>query len=109
MLYRFVQLTLIGNSTDGNPPKTLRGQTVEISHKPSIVKASTDGITSTAHQPSTIVWHEGKARHLTPITNVRIVGRNGDVLIEGWKIITNSGHAPSDGANGVKFFVLPVQ
>jgi hypothetical protein len=112
-MHRSVKLTLIENSTAGKPPKTFNDQSCDIEHEPTIYETSADGIKSHARQPTTIVWHEGKAEWfgrnaatgLMAVTNVRIVASDGKVLIDDWELITNPG-VPHNVDRGVEFFVL---
>jgi hypothetical protein len=97
-------ITLVENSTAGNPPKTFDAQTVEITHEADTVVRGVDGRTSIGHHPATIFWLGGTAKNLAGITNVKIVGPNGDVLVDG-ELNTTFG-VPSDVTKGVKFFVL---
>lgn len=104
MVYRSAEVTLIENSTAGNPPKTIAGQTVEIIYVPDIVKTGVDGKTSRARQLSTVTWFGGTAKDVNAITNVRIIGNDGAVLIEGE--LNRNFEPPRDVAEGVEFKVL---
>jgi hypothetical protein len=113
MSHRSVEVTLIENSTAGNPPRKFAGQTCDIEHEPTIYSTGVDGITTHARQPTKVHWHEGKAEWfgrnaatgLMAVTNVKVVASNGVALIDGWELITNPG-VPRDVGNGVEFFVL---
>lgn len=113
MLHRAVEVTLIENSTAGNPPRVSVGQTCEIEHEPTIYSTGVDGITSHARQPTKIVWHEGKAEWfgrdaatgMMAVTNVKIIASDRSPLIDGWELITNPG-IPRNLERGVEFFVL---
>jgi hypothetical protein len=113
MLHRSVEVTLIENSTVGNPPRVFAGQTCDIEHEPTIYSTGVDGITSHARQPTKIIWHEGKvewfgrnaASRLMAVTNVKIIASDDSPLIDAWVLITNP-DIPRNGARGVEFFVL---
>lgn len=113
MLYRSVEVTLIENSTAGNPPRKFAGQTCDIGHEPTVYSTGVDGVTSHARQPTEVLWREGKAEWfgrnaatgLMAVTNVTIVASDGRPLIDAWELITNPG-VPRDIGNGVEFFVL---
>ena len=94
----------VENSTAGIPPKTFAGQTVELTHEPDTIVTSVDGRLSTAHHPSTILWHGGVAKDFANITDVKIVGNNGQVLIDGE--LNRLYEVPRDVAGGVLFLVL---
>src|ERR1700680_3900155 len=112
MLHLAVEITLIENSTAGNPPNVLAGQTWEIEHEPTIHSTGVDGITSHARQPTKIVWHEGKAEWfgrnaatgMMAVTNVKIIASDYSPLIDGWELITNPG-IPRNVDRGVEFLV----
>jgi hypothetical protein len=104
MLSKNVEITLIEHSTAGNPSKVFPSQTVEIIHEPPTVQQSPDGIRAIAHHNSTIFWYSGKARDFLNITDVKIVDRDGAVLIE-WPLNRNF-VLPHDIPGGVKFCVL---
>jgi hypothetical protein len=80
---RIAEITLIENSTAGNPPKILRPQTIDITHVPDTVVRGVDGHIAIGHHPSKVFWMGGTAKDLEHITNVRIVGKDGVVLIDG--------------------------
>lgn len=101
---RIAEITLIENSTAGNPPKIFAAQTVEITHVPDTVQTNTAGIVSRGHHPSTILWVGGTTTDLKNITNVKIVATNGEVLVDG-ELNTYHG-VPHAVPEGVKFFVL---
>jgi hypothetical protein len=103
MTIRNATITLKENSSAGNPPKTLIGQTVEIANEDNTVVRSVDGFTSTARPPSKIFWLEGSAKDLASITNVKIASA-GKVLCDGELNKTYGG--PSERSGGVEFFVL---
>jgi hypothetical protein len=98
------QVTLTENSTAGNGPKVFSNQEVEITNTPPTVQQSVDGPISVGRHESTVIWHGGKAADLKTITNVRIVGSDGQVLIDGE--LCNTFEAPKDFNGGVKFSVL---
>jgi hypothetical protein len=98
------EITLKENSTAGNQPKTFDAQIVEIRHKADTVVQGLDGHTSSARHPSEIIWHGGAAKDLANITHVKIVGKNGNVLVDGE--LNTHYDVPRDIASGVKFFVL---
>ncbi len=99
-----VEITLTENSTTGNSPKTFKAQSVEIRHEPMTISQSVDGPISTARHNSKILWVEGKAKNLANITNVKIVGNNGEVLLNGGlNFVFN---APRDTTAGVEFEVF---
>jgi hypothetical protein len=116
MHHRSVEVTLIENSTVGNPPRKFAGQTCDIEHEPTIYSTGVDGITSHARQPTRVLWHEGKAEWfgrnpasgLMAVTNVKIVASDGRSLIDDLPLCTNRG-VPRDVGNGVEFFVLPLE
>jgi hypothetical protein len=101
---RTAEITLIENSTAGNPPKIFAGQTVEVTHKRDIIRTGVDGMTFPAHQPSTILWVEGTTTDLQNITDVKIIADNGEVLVDG-ELNTRHG-VPHAVPEGVIFFVL---
>ena len=101
---RDVKITLVENSTAGSPPKVFAAQIVEIAHEPNTVVQGVDGKISTARHPSIILWIGGTAKHFTGITDVKIVGRDGEVLIDGELCTTFE--VPRDVNKGVMFFVL---
>ena len=101
---RTAQITLIENSTAGNKPKVFAAQTVEVIDEPDTIVSSVDRHISQASHPSTIFWHGGAASQFVGITNVTIVGSDGQVLVDG-ELNTTYG-APKDVTGGVKFFVL---
>lgn len=113
MRHRSVEVTLIENSTAGNPPRVFAGQTCDIEHKPTVYSTGVDGITSHARQPTKIIWHEGKAEWfgrnaatgLMAVTNVKIIASGDSPLVDAWELITNPG-IPCNVAPGVEFFVL---
>ncbi|HUI12973.1 MAG TPA: hypothetical protein VL048_05830 [Xanthobacteraceae bacterium] len=113
MSHRLVEVTLIENSTAGKPPRKFAGQTCDIEFGVTHWEPSADSPPSFALQPTTILWHEGKAEWfgrnvatgLMAVTNVRIVASDGTTLIDDWELITNPG-VPRDVGNGVKFSVL---
>lgn len=70
----------------GNQPKIFAAQTVEI------------------QTPVESVMRGGTAKDLVGITDVKIAGNNGEVLVDG-ELNTFSGR-PRDTVGGVEFFVL---
>jgi hypothetical protein len=98
------EITLVENSTAGNQPRIFAEQTVEVHHEADTVIPGVDGNISRGRHQSKVFWLGGTAKDLAHITNVRIVGNNGDVLIDGDLI--NTYGAPRDVAGGVKFDVL---
>jgi hypothetical protein len=100
---RNAQVILVENSSAGRPPITFAGQAVEIVHEPDTISQGVDGHISVGRHPSTVLWFGGTTKDLTGITNVKIVGVNGSILVEG-EINTTYG-APSQVDQGVKFFV----
>ncbi len=99
-----VELILVENSTAGNKPKSFAAQTVEIHHEADTVITGVDGHTSRGRHPSKVLWQGGTASNLENITNVKIVGNNGEVLVDG-ELNTTYG-VPRDIVGGVEFFVL---
>jgi hypothetical protein len=97
-------ITLIQNSTAGNPPKVYRSQTVEIIHESDTIVQSVDGHVTKGSHPSTITWFGARLEDLVEITDVKIVTAKGDVLVDG-ELNTFQG-APHQVGNGVRFFVL---
>lgn len=100
------KIILMENSTACNPPKTFLGQKVKITHEDDIVSKSIDGYVSYGRQPSEIFWSAGVAKHLENITNVKIVGNNGEVLIDG-ELCNNAG-LPRDVKTGDGEIVIGV-
>jgi hypothetical protein len=97
-------ITLIEESTAGNPPKVYAAQRLEIRSVPSTIVVGVDGNRSVGDHPSEILWHGGTAADLAHITNVRITDTNGAVLIDG---SLNTFHTvPHDVSGGVRFDVL---
>jgi hypothetical protein len=101
---RIGDITLVENSTASNQPKIFRAQTVDITHAPDTVVQTVDGQLAKGSHPSTILWVGGTAKDLENITNVKIIGINGVVLVDG-ELNTHHGR-PHEVAEGVKFFVL---
>jgi hypothetical protein len=104
MLYRSVEITLIENSTAGNPPKVFAGQTADVTHEPDTVVTSVDGKISVGHHPSKIIWREGKAIDLKNITDVKIAGQDGAVLLDAE--VNRTFEVPRDCDRGVEFSLL---
>jgi hypothetical protein len=104
MLCRPVALTLIQNSTRGNPPRTIADQTVDIVHEEDSRTTGVDGFVSIAHHPSTVIWLGRSKQDLDGVTDVKIVGSDCTVLVDG-EICTTFGLA-RDVAKGVEFYVL---
>jgi hypothetical protein len=98
------EITLIENSTAGNPPKVFRAQTVSIVHELSTVMESSEGEFAAGRHPSTVVWSGGNVRELDDITDVKIVAGNGEVLIEDELNRFHGG--PHEVNRGVEFYVL---
>jgi len=101
---KIATITLIESSTGRNQPKTFTAQTVEIHHEADTVSQGADGRISTAHHPSKIFWFRGSAKDLANVTEVKIVGNNGQVFIDG--ALNKSYGGPRDIAGGVAFSVL---
>ncbi|SDR29524.1 hypothetical protein SAMN05519103_01799 [Rhizobiales bacterium GAS113] len=101
---KIATITLVENSTGRNQPKTFTAQTVEIHHEADTVSQGADGRISTAHHPSKIFWFGGTAKDLANIINVKIVGNNGHVFVDGE--LNNTFGGPRDIAGGVAFSVL---
>jgi hypothetical protein len=99
-VYRNVEVTLIENSSAGNPPKIFSAQNIEIDYVPDTVKTSVDGILSTASHPSTILWHGAKASDFKHVTNIKVAHRDGSVLFNG--AIIRHYQAPHDVSKGVE-------
>jgi hypothetical protein len=99
-----VEITLVENSTAGNPPRHFSGQTVEADHEADTVVQGVDGHISTGRYPWKIVWRGRQASDLAHITNVKIVRANGHLLVDG-ELNTTYG-APRDVTRGVEFWVL---
>jgi hypothetical protein len=99
-----VEITLVENSTAGNPPRIFAAQTVKIDHEADTVKQGVDGHTSIGRHPSKIFWFGGVAKDLANITNLKVVGNGGELLVDG-ELNTTHG-VPRDTADGVEFFVL---
>jgi len=99
-----VEITLAENSTAGNSPKIFKAQSVEIRHEQVTVSQSVDGPISTARHNSKVLWVEGKAKDLATATNVKIIGNNGEVLLNGE--LSRQFKAPRDTAKGVEFEVF---
>jgi hypothetical protein len=97
-------ITLIENSTAGNAPKSFTAQTVEVRHEADIVITGADGPTSAGKRPSKVLWIGGTANDLANITDVKIIGRNGEVLVDA--ALNVNFDAPRDVAGGVEFAVL---
>ena len=100
---QIVEITLEEHSTADNQPKTFPAQTVEIVHDTDTVSNSVDGRISIGRHPSKILWVEGSATDLANITNVKITGNKGQLLIDGE---LNTFRGVSDTAHGVEFYVL---
>jgi hypothetical protein len=98
------EITLVENSTAGNQPKIFAAQTVEIRHEADTVITGLDNHTSRGRHPSKVFWLGGTAKDLMNITDVKIVGNNGGVLVDGELNATYDG--PRDIVGGVEFFVL---
>lgn len=98
-----VEVTLVEYSTAGNPPKTFTAQTVEIAHEADTVVTGVDGHISIGRHPSKILWFGKTTKDLANITNVKIAGKNGEVLIDGE---LNTNYGARDTAIGVEFYVL---
>jgi hypothetical protein len=98
------EITLIENSTAGNTPKIFAEQIVSISHVADTVQKSVDGFIAIGHRPSMVLWYGGFAKYLNNITDVKIVSKNGGVLIDG-ELNTFNG-VPNDVPGGVEFYVL---
>ena len=99
-----VDITLIENSSAGNPPRTFYAQNVEITHEPDTVSNSVDGHRSVGLHPSKITWFGALAKTMENITDVKIVGSGGRILVEG-ELHTNY-DAPRDVDGNVQFLVL---
>src|SRR5579883_2003194 len=77
-------ITLIEDSTAGNPPRVCRAQRVQIEAESDTLVQSVDGFLSSAQHPSTIRWLGGEVKDLEHITNVKIVASDSGVaLIDG--------------------------
>jgi hypothetical protein len=98
------EITLVENSTAGNQRKIIATQTVEIRHEADTVLTGVDGHTSRGRHLSKVLWLGGTAKDLVNITDVKIVGNNGGVLVDGELNATYGG--PRDIVGGVEFFVL---
>jgi len=96
-------ITLIQNSTAGNPDKHHTDQTITIQRKPQTVRTSVDGKVATADHETTIVWREGSPKDLKSITDVKIFKR-GSLELEGAIITTYRIPEPFEG--GVRFDVF---
>jgi hypothetical protein len=102
--YRSTQITLVENSTAGNPPKIFAGQMVEIADEPDTVKIGVDGYISTASHPSIVLWRGGAAKDFANITDVTIVDSDGAVLVCGE--LNKTFVVPRNVTGGVEFAVL---
>lgn len=100
---RNVTITLVEDSTAGNPPKIYAAQHIDIAYESDTVTIGADGITSAGSHPSTIFWRGGKAKDLKNITDVKIVANTGEIIVHGG-LHTNY-EVPLDVADGVKFLI----
>jgi hypothetical protein len=96
-------ITLVENSTAGNPPKIFSGQVVRIHRQPDTFLTGVDGHVSPAKHPTKVEWLGGTARDLLNITDVIITGANGEVLVDAE--VNRNYTAPTDIDGGVVFQV----
>jgi hypothetical protein len=101
---QIADITLIENSSAGNPPKTFVDQMVDIRRVADTFHPSADGIISTAKHPSTILWYGGNVSDFEHITNVQIVASDGTMLVDA-EILRNF-EQPHAITGGVQFQVI---
>jgi hypothetical protein len=101
---QIADITLIENSSAGNPSKTFAAQTIDIRRVADTIHPSADGIISSAKHPSTVIWFGGNVGDFDHITNVRIVSVDGTVLIDAE--ILRTFEQPHSITGGVQFQVL---
>jgi hypothetical protein len=87
-------------SGEGDHEKNRRNRACGKLHCTTVVQGA-DGLISTGRHPSKIFWFGGTAKDLADITRVKIVGNNGEVLIDGELNTTYGG--PRETADGVEF------
>jgi hypothetical protein len=97
-------ITLVENSTAGNPPKVFAAQTVRIHRQPDTVITGADGHVNSARHPTKVEWTGGTAKDLLDITDMIITCANGEVLVDAE--VNRNFSAPFDIAGGVMFLVL---
>lgn len=97
-------ITLIENSSAGNPPKTFLDQTIEIRRVDKTFHRGVDGQLSYAKHPSTIIWYGGNASYFYRITNVLVATPDGAILIEA-EVLRNF-EQPHAIKGGMQFQVL---
>ena len=97
-------ITLVENSTAGNPPKLFAAQRVNIRHRSDTSSTGVDGYTSTAKHPTEIEWAGGTAADLLDITDVLIATPAGEVLVDA--ALNTTFGTPRDISGGVRFFTL---
>ncbi len=97
-------ITLIDNSTAGNPPRSYDGQEVLIHREPDIVVTGVDGYTSVGKQRTRVLWRGHNAAEMANITDVKIVNsQNKQPVIES-ELLSN--WPPRDFDGGVRFYLL---
>lgn len=94
------KISLTENSMAGNPPKCYLDQLVEITYTNDIVRGESYG-----RQPTKILWHGGQAAFFKNITNVSIISKTGEVLIDDDELC-NFYQAPRDEGHYVEFYTL---
>lgn len=103
-MQRTADITLIEQSTAGNPDRVFRAQRVVIEREPRSRRVSADGIVSFASHPTTITWLDGTVALLADTTNVRMT-ENGRIIVDDAQINTNH-TVPTDFPGGVRFAVF---
>jgi hypothetical protein len=91
MHHASVEMTLIErNSSVGIRENKFANQSCEIEHEPTIWTPSEDSPASPAAQPTTILWHQGKAE---------LFGRDpasGTMAVTNVRVVANGGNHPTD-------------
>jgi hypothetical protein len=97
-------ITLIENSTAGNPPRTFTNQKLEIDGEEPTVRPHADGgPPAIGNHPQEITWYGGTLDDVDGITDVKIVSQ-GRTLIEG--TYNTFARIPRAISGGVVFYVL---
>ncbi|THF53601.1 hypothetical protein [Allorhizobium terrae] len=89
------------NSSRGYEVKKFLNQTIEIIDEDSIFSMSVDGRLSHADRPCSVKWFGGSQDLLNFITDVTILSKMGNVILE--KSICTITHAPRNINGGVEF------
>lgn len=99
-----VTITLTSNSTAGPSIRRFKSQSVEIEQESRTLLMSGDSHLSIGRHEAKILWHGGTAKDLERVTDVKLVGSDEQVLVQGELSPTKS--RPRDVKGGVEFFVI---